>query len=110
MEKPLRLSTAYANWVQGDNHWNIFDTDGNVLGMFPQYFSEREMMQIIRLGREFELEAFNRGIEFGKGEYKRMFDPETRFLKGQVSTLEKMNITLSDKLEKFIIGESEEEG
>jgi hypothetical protein len=109
MDKPLTLSTAYATWVRGenDNQWLAKDKDENEIGRFPAKWNERDCMLAIRFGRKFELEAFNIGIDFGKSEYKRMFDPQVVYLTEQVSALEQMNISLSEKLEKFIIGDSD---
>jgi hypothetical protein len=109
MDKPLTLSTAYATWVDGEKFWRVVDIKLNTLEKFSNKLSEREIMGVIKFGRKFEVEAFNIGIEFGKSEYKRMHDPEVLFLKEQISALEQMNISLSEKLEKFIIGPAEGE-
>lgn len=108
MDKPLKASTAYVTWQQGgenNKYWKIVDTDGNIIDKFPKSFTEKEMMQILKFARGVELEAFNIGIDFGKTQYKKVYEPKIAQLLSQVNELEQMNINLSNKLEKFIIGD-----
>ena len=104
LEKPLVLSTAYATWVQGTDFWAVMDQDKNKIGEFPKKWDAKECMIAIRLGRKYEVEAFNIGIDFGKSEYKRVYSPIMDGLKKQVEELMAMNEKLSTQLERHIIG------
>jgi len=105
--KPLKLSTASANWVMGEhnNQWIVTGAEGEVLGKFPKTWKAGDCMIAIRLGRVYELEAFNRGIDFGKSEGNRILSPIIKKLNADVEELTAMNERLSTQLEKFIIGD-----
>lgn len=107
MDKPLALSTAYATWVMAehDNMWVVRDEKDNELGKFPKNWTEKDCMIAIRLGRKYELEAFNIGIDFGKSQRDNVFGPIIKRLNAQIEELSGMNERLSTQLEKFIIGE-----
>ena len=106
MNISLDLAYAQASWVKNENNndWTIKDKDGNKLWSLPGKLNEKEVMSAIRMGREFELKAFNTGIDFGKQEQKRISNLEITNLEQQISILEGMNIKLSNKLEQHIIG------
>jgi hypothetical protein len=107
--KQLTLSAAYATWVkdENDNEWIVMDKDGNEIGRFPATWDERGCMRAIRLGREFELKAFNLGIVFGKDTTKKAYDPAVLRLNRRIKELETANLSLSTKLEKFMIEDGE---
>ena len=107
MDKPLSLSTASASWVQDedDNKWIVKDQDGVKLGEFPRKWKAKDCMIAIRLGRKYELEAFNKGIEFGKAVKETAHKPIIAKLSADIKELAGMNERLSTQLEKFIIGE-----
>lgn len=111
LNKPLALSTAYAAWVfaEHDDQWVVYDEAKNELGKLPKHWNEKDCMIAIRLGRKYELEAFNIGIAFGKSSRDKALIPIIEQKDIQIQTLEQMNIKLSEKLEKFIIGKTEEE-
>ena len=103
--KPLTLSRAYATWVkdENDNCWVAYDTDNNKITQFPEGWDEHDCMAAIRLGRTYELEAFNKGIEFGKEKGANTFAPLLEHAKNQINILEEANLKLSSKLEQLII-------
>jgi len=103
----LPLSLAYATWVRGEDEdqWIVRDSKEKELAKFPRDFDEKKCMVAIRFGREFELNAFNEGVKFGKQETLNAVGPKVDSLLEQIQALEQMNIRLSEKLEKFIIGE-----
>lgn len=106
--KPLALSTAYATWVraENDNQWIVRDQDGTELGRFPAKWKEKDCMIAINLGRKYELEAFNRGIDFGKEKRDQTYKPIMKKLNKDITELGAMNERLSTQLEKHIIGEN----
>jgi len=107
MDKPLSLSTAYASWVldTDENKWVVRDQEGKELWKFPRDWDESDCMTAIRMGRHFELIAFNEGIKLGKQELLNTVGPVMDNLRNNVTVLEQMNIKLSNKLENFIIGD-----
>ena len=111
MEQPLTLSSAYVTWVlnEDDNKWIVRDQAANKIGEFPSTWKEKDCMIAIRLGRKYELEAFNTGIEFGKETREKSLLPVIEQLTSQVKALEQMNERLSSKLEQLIIGGDTEE-
>ena len=104
------LSTAYATWVLGEygDQWVVRDQEGNEVGRFPSKWKEKDCMIAIHLGRKYELEAFNTGIAFCKDTREKVLIPIIEQKDMQIQALEQMNIKLSEKLEKFIIGDDEE--
>ena len=105
----LKLANAYATTVrdQNDNKWLVYSKDGEELGRFPSKWDERDCMTAIRLGREFELEAFNIGIDFGKEKMTKVLLPKLEQLTNQIAFLEEQNLKLSSKIEQFILAEDD---
>lgn len=103
----LKLATASANWVQdeNENQWTVTGQNEEVLGVLPKSWKAKDCMIAIRLGRKYELEAFNVGITFGKQEAGRVASSVIRKLNNDVAELSAMNERLSQQLEKFIIGD-----
>ena len=99
---PLALSTAYATSATGET-WYIYDGGKTELAQFSKKWSPSDCRDAIEFGQKYELIAFNRGIEFGKDEYKAQTEPVMEAMKKDLIALEQMNIKLSNKLEKFII-------
>lgn len=104
MSHPLSLSTAYVTAGTG-TEWLVMSQDNKVLGKLPKDWTVGEAMKAVHLGRKYEVEAFNRGIAFGKETRDRAYKPKMETLNEAVRILSEMNEKLSDKLEKFIIGE-----
>lgn len=104
LDKPLTLSTAYFTWVAGSDVWQLKGQDDKVILELPKSFTEKQCMQVLHFARAFEVEAFNIGIAFGKGQYKEVFDPHAEGLKNQINELCAMNEKLSTQLERHIIG------
>ena len=111
LKQSLTLSAAYATWVldEDDDKWIVRDKDANKIGEFPAKWKEKDCMTAIKLGRKYELEAFNIGISFGKEAREKSLLPIIEQLNIQVKVLEQMNERLSSKLEQLIIGDNAEE-
>ena len=63
------LQTAYATQIShlgkaGD--WIVYNEDREELWRFPAHWDEKTVMAAIKLGRDFEMKAFNRGVQFQK--------------------------------------------
>ena len=106
----LSLSTAQAQWVadENDNQWKVVDENQNVLGFIPAGNTDRGVMQILNLGREFEDKAYKLGIEDGKQAAMAAGRIALTRQKAQIEQLETMNERLSEQLERHIIGQDEE--
>ena len=101
MKDTLELSVAQGHWELGSN-WVVQDAQGEVIWEFPAGMDEHTVMSAIRLGRHYELEAFNRGICHGKSIEKKLAKGYIDRLEGQVRALEQMNTNLSMELERHI--------
>ena len=63
------LQTAYAtqlNHLGKAGDWIVYNEDKEELWRFPAHWDEKTVMAAIKLGREFEMKAFNRGVNFQK--------------------------------------------
>lgn len=98
--KPLELSEARAHWVRGDSEWKITDADENELWRLSAYLKEKDVMSAIRMGRQFELKAFNIGIDFGKDAMASVIQGKNQ----QIQALERLNAQLSEQLTRHIQG------
>ena len=109
MSNLIPLQTAYIRQSMDvkDNAWVVFDTSDNELYELPNHLSAKVAMGAVHLGRKFELEAFNIGIDFGKSEMRKIFDVEMKHMEAKCQALEEMNVRLGTQLEKFIIGDGE---
>jgi len=106
--EPLELATAYASWVRGENkdQWVVYNGKGEVIGYLPSGIDEHVAMGSIRLGREFELKAFNKGITFGKQSAIRAQEQQNEHYSAQIKTLSEANERLAEQLHTFISGET----
>lgn len=102
----LELASAQGHWArdENDNNWIVQDNNGKKLWEFPPGMDEHKCMSAIRLGRKYELEAFNIGIDFGKKEAARMTNIRIKQLEGDIRSLAIMNETLSEQLDQQITG------
>lgn len=101
--KPLELSQARARWQRGDAEWTITDVEDNELWRLSAYLKEKDVMSAIRMGREFELKAFNIGINFGKDQMQAVVSQKDK----QIKDLEAMNARLNEQLTRHIQGEQD---
>lgn len=86
--------------VKGD--WKVKDENGKTIDEMPKVLDERQAMKIIHFARKFELEAFNRGIRFGKNIKKpELLKDEKKKLLKVISELTDANTVLAEKLDKF---------
>jgi len=52
---------------------------GDTLATLSASVSDQDMFKILKFARQFELEAFNAGIQFAKDQKLKGFDPESPF-------------------------------
>ena len=109
LTSPLALSNATANWVMGENEdqWIITGNDSVELWKFPKKWKVEDCMTAIRMGRKYELEAFNRGIEYGKEEARKQILPHVERRDLEMKALMERNELLSSKLLKLISGDED---
>jgi hypothetical protein len=102
----LDLAFAQGQWVLGehDNQWRVVNKDGERLWDLPSCLDERGVMSVIRMGREFELKAFNTGIQFGKEKANAIAKTMLSEKDLQIRSLEAMNEELSTHLDRLIGG------
>ena len=106
MKIKLALAFAQGHWARGSNNgnWVVQDESGNVLCELPPGFDEIKVMAAIRMGRRYELEAFNTGIKFGKQKAAEVSRVLLLAKDNQIRSLAAMNEQLSEQLEKQIEG------
>lgn len=99
------LQTAQGQWVDGknDNQWVVVDTKGNELARLPACLTDSEAMGVIRFGREFELKAFNEGVEEGLRRGSNASKVHRDHARVRIRELEEQNNTLALQLERHII-------
>jgi hypothetical protein len=104
MKEKLELASAQGHWAREENNgnWVVQDERGEVLWEFPPGFDEMKVMSAIRLGRDYELKAFNIGIRFGKEKAALMMASILQAKDNQIRSLEAMNIELSNQLDQLI--------
>lgn len=84
--------------------WLIRDNE-EVLHRLPKHFTEREVMDIVKFGRKYELKAFNNGIEFQKKKEpveKKSLQSVVRQLKTENERLLKENERIGSKLDELL--------
>lgn len=74
----------------------------------PNEWKESMVFEALHFAREFEIEAFNIGINFGKTTVKNEFDREREMYKKVISDLTEANERLSEKLGQLIGEEIQE--
>lgn len=100
----IELQKAYATQLTGTNgkgEWVVYNEKQEEIARLPSNFDEHQVMAAIRLGRKFELIAFNTGIFF---ERERLNNEITGF-KNQIKVLADENTRLSNKLQTLIFNE-----
>ena len=104
MNIQLELAIAQAGWNYGENEgkWYVKSPEGKILFILEGNFDEVTAMQAIRLGRKYELKAFNIGIEYGKEIQKKKTKNDIAKLENDVLRLAIENKKLSEELEKQI--------
>lgn len=102
----LPLESAQAQWHidQHDKQWCVVSKGGEQLWLLPADFTEKDVMCAIRMGREFELKAFNVGIQFGKEAALGVVNARVKQLESQLLSMIEMNKQLSDELDRHISG------
>ena len=109
MTNLIELQTSYATQLTteegGTQDWIIYAADKSKLAVLPKELRDNEVFAVLDFARKYELEAFNRGIEF----MKKQKDDEIRELRASVSIalnqLRDENSRLANKLEQLIIEE-----
>ncbi len=100
------MENAYAQTVrdEDDNGWVIYDNNGERITVLPQPCDEHTAMAAIRLARQVEVDAYNRGYKLARDAQDHVLNAQNDFLKGQLRSLEAMNERLSEQLERHIEG------
>ena len=93
--------TQYAeHGIKGD--WfvreNVTDRD---LFTLPSKIQDADIFTIMKFAKEFELKAFNAGINFQKNKHNELFKARIEELGGVVEELTHKNQILADKLNKI---------
>lgn len=101
-----QIKLANANVTQHTNDgdktdWKIrANITGELLGSLPKNLTSAQVFNILHFARKFELEAFNKGIAFGKQEYKNAYDNTMAQYKETLSKAAIENERLADALDK----------
>ena len=101
------IKLAHANVTQHTigskrNDWIIkANKTHEELGTLPSSLTDKEVFSILHFMRKYELDAFNIGIDFGKKEYKKVFNKENKILEQTNKELSKHNDHLASALENI---------
>jgi hypothetical protein len=102
----IDLQTAYVTQLttedKGKGDWVVYNEDKIELYRLPADWDEKTVMAVIHFARKFELEAFNRGIEFWKQRANSLFENERMMYKAQFEALKDENNRLAEKLDELI--------
>lgn len=80
--------------------WSVQENETDkVLGELPERLTELEIFSILNFARKYELEAFNKGIEFGKEVYKQTFNSEISQLRENLRLARHENERLAEAIE-----------
>lgn len=99
MNKLASASVTQMELENGKSNWKVRDAKGNEIAELPAKLNDLEIMEVLRFGRKFELEAFNYGISY----QKRLQPKEQEFLKTMVKTLTHEKEQLIKENEKLAI-------
>jgi len=97
------LETAYANQtdgVNGKSDWNVLDKDGNNLGSFPKNLNEKQIMSIIKFGREYEAIGFADAMKNGKDYHQKDILELRTFYENKIQQLISENGRIAEALDK----------
>jgi len=72
----------------------------DLLGELPKKLNEKEVFYILNLVRKYELDALNVGIDYGKKQYKEVFDKETIKLRDNLKAATVENERLAEVLDE----------
>lgn len=105
MKEYIKLQHAHVNQHTKNGEkgtWKIEEniTDKN-LGELPARLTHLEVFAILKTMKEFELEAFNVGISFGKEEYKKVFEEIINNLKRKLDLATEENERLAAALDRI---------
>ena len=104
---PLQAAYITKGCIIGEP-WRVCESGTNrELATLSGTLDEKAGMSYLHFARKFELEALNKGIEFGKSQEHDRAEIVFQQMRNQIAELEKQNIGLSTHLEKLIIGEGE---
>lgn len=108
MKKLIELQTAYATQTTteegGKGEWVVYNNKKDIIFRFPKGWTEKEVMFVIHFGRKFELEAFNKGVNFQKSKSPKQMKALQEMVAGYESDRKQIidrNIVLSVELEKL---------
>jgi hypothetical protein len=88
---------------KGESKWLVRkNITSETIAELSSDYSEAEIFEIMEFARNFELTAFNEGIEFGKNINKKWFIEQVEQQEHSLQLLRNENERLSDKLIKLI--------
>ncbi len=103
MEQAIDIQTASATQLtteDGKLDWVVNNEKGEKLYKLPKHWNEKDTMAAIHFAREFELIAYNKGIQFGKKIQSNICNSKIQTLEHIRLELMTRNEMLGDELEK----------
>lgn len=104
MDAQIKLAHANATQITSKGQKSDWVVKANItgeeLGTLPSKLTENEVFSILDLARKYELEAFNIGINFGKQEYKKVYEPQIKQLQSNLQRAKNENERISEALDK----------
>ena len=104
---PLQHANAYQeDGANGKTDWLIRENQTNrPLFELDKTIRDEQIFQILDFARKYELEAFNKGIEFQKKQSNKPLLDEIKYLREQLEAVTKHDEMLANKLEALLINE-----
>ena len=99
------IKLAHANVNQNTTNgekteWKIrANITDEPLGELPKNLNPEQVFGILNMARKYELEAFNKGIDFGKSQYKDVYDESVKELHLKLKYSADENERLAEALE-----------
>lgn len=105
----IDLQTAHVTQLtkegEGKLPWIVYSEDRRNLAELPGELTESQVFTVMDFAKQYELEAFNIGIEFMKKQKNDEISQIINRGNAQLEELREENQRLANKLEKFIISE-----
>jgi len=105
MKNLIEIQTASATQTSNDDgrsKWIVNNEEGKKLYELPEHWNEKDAMDAIHFTREFELLAFNKGIQQGKKIQNNINNSKIATLEHIKNELMGRNEMLGNELEKLM--------
>ena len=99
----IKLAHAHVNQITSKGVKGEWKIQANIteedLGVLPANLTHTQVFDILNTARKYELEAFNKGIDFGKEQYKNAYDITMNDLQNRLHGATQENERLAEAIE-----------